>query len=67
MFETENGLFVSNKQELLDEFGSILGEDFSNYSVLLSQSKNADKTAFLKSFTDIQNKAGVSYDLKLEK
>ena len=42
MFETENGFIASNKQELLDEFGCILGEDFSNYSVLLSQSKNAD-------------------------
>ena len=67
MFETEKGFIVSNKQALLDEFGSILGEDFSNYSVLLSQSKNADKTAFLKPFKDIQNKAGDYYDIKLEK
>ena len=67
MFETENGFIVSNKQALIVEFGTILGEDFSNYSVLLSQSKNADKTAFLKPFTDIQNKAGDSYDQKLEK
>lgn len=67
MFETENGYIASSKQALMDEFGRILGEDFSKYSVLYSQSKDADKTAFLKPFIDIQKKAGESYDIKLEK
>lgn len=44
----------------MNEFGKIVGEDLSNYSVLLSKAKNADKDIFLKPFKDIESK-GIKY------
>ncbi|MEI7675197.1 MAG: hypothetical protein WCJ03_00340 [Bacteroidales bacterium] len=43
MFETEDGYIANNKQELISEFGRLLGEDFTKYSVSLSQSKQVSK------------------------
>lgn len=62
MFETEDGYLASSKQELMNEFGRIVNEDLSNYSVLLSKSKNPDKDIFLKPFKDIEKKAEEYYD-----
>lgn len=62
MFETEAGYLVSNKQELMNEFGRVVNEDLSNYSVLLSKSKNPDKSVFLKPFKEIERKAEEYYD-----
>lgn len=62
MFETENGYLASNKQELMNEFGKIVGEDLSKYSGLLSKSKNPSKDVFLKPFKDIERKAEEYYD-----
>jgi hypothetical protein len=62
MFETESGFLASSKQELMNEFGAVVNEDLSNYSVLLSKSKNPEKDVFLKPFKDIQKKAEEYYD-----
>lgn len=62
MFETEDGYLASNKQELMNEFGKIVGEDLSKYSGLLSKSKIPAKDIFLKPFKDIEKKAEEYYD-----
>jgi len=62
MFETKDGYLASNKQELMNEFGSIVGEDFNKYSGLLSKSKIPNKDVFLKPFKDIEKKAEEYYD-----
>jgi len=62
MFETEDGYIANNKQELISEFGRLLSEDFTKYSVSLSQSKQVTKETFLKPFTDIRKKAEEYYD-----
>ena len=67
MFETEGGYLASNKQELMNEFGKIVGENFDSYSVLLSKSKSAEKNAFLKPFKDIENKGVEYYDKEYDK
>ena len=66
MFETEDGYLASSKQDLMNEFGSIVGEDLSNYSVYLSKSKNPEKEVFLKPFKDIEKKAEEYYDKKVK-
>lgn len=67
MFETENGYLASNKQEIMNEFGRIVGEDLSNYSVLLSKSKETEKDVFLKPFDTIRSKAEEYYNKELNK
>jgi hypothetical protein len=67
IFETEDGYLVSSKQELMNEFGSILGEDLSNYSVLLSKSKEPERDVFLKPFDTIRSKAEEYYNKELNK
>jgi hypothetical protein len=62
MFETEDGYLASSKQDLMNEFGRIVNEDLSNYSTLLSKSKNPEKDVFLKPFKDIEKKAEEYYD-----
>ena len=62
IFETEKGYIASNKQELMNEFGRFLGQDFSNYSASLTQSKTAQKESFFKPFTDIRKKAEEYYE-----
>lgn len=65
MFETEGGFQASNKQELMNEFGRIVNEDLSNYSVLLSKSKNPEIDIFLKPFDTIRSKAVEYYNKEL--
>ena len=43
MIQTSNGLFPTNKQELMEDFGKFLHTDLSDYSTLLSRSKAQDK------------------------
>jgi hypothetical protein len=62
MFETEDGYLASSKQELIKEFGRLVNENFDNYSVLLSKSKNPEKSIFLKPFKDLEKKAEEYYD-----
>lgn len=57
MFETEDGYIASSKQQLINEFGRLLNEDFSKYSAFLSQSKNVSEETFLKPFREIEQKA----------
>jgi len=41
----------------MDAFGEFLGDDFSTYSVSLTQAKNRDRKTFMKPFTEIENAA----------
>ena len=67
MFETEGGYLATSKQELMNEFGRIVGEDLSKYSSFLSLAKKAEKLTFMKTFKDIELKAEEYYDKELEK
>jgi hypothetical protein len=67
MFETGGGYLATNKQELMNEFGRIVGEDLSKYSSFLSLAKKAEKQTFMKTFKDIELKAEEYYDKELEK
>ena len=62
MFESKDGFLATSKLELMNEFATILGEDLSNYSVLLSKSKNTEMDIFLKPFKDIEKKAEEYYN-----
>jgi len=66
MFETEDGYIACSKQEILNEFGKILGEEFKTYSVLLSKAKAAEKTVFLKPFKEIEKKGEEYYEKEYE-
>lgn len=57
MFAGEDGKSLTNKQKLMDAFGEFLGDDFSTYSVSLTQAKNRDRKTFMKPFTEIENAA----------
>ena len=67
MFETEDGYIASNKKEILNEFGRMLGEDFERYSSFLSLAKNSEINTFMKPFKDIEKKAEEYYYKELEK
>ena len=67
IFETEKGFLASNKQELFNEFGKLLGEDFSSYSTLLSRAALPEKSVFMQSFKDIEHKGAIYYDSRYEK
>ena len=67
LFETEKGFLASNKQELFNEFGKLLGEDFSSYSTLLSRAALPEKSVFMQSFKDIEHKGAIYYDSRYEK
>jgi len=66
-FQTENGFEASNKQELFNEFGRLLNEDFSKYSTMLALSKKAEKPIFMKPFKDIETIASDYFDKEYEK
>jgi len=57
LFVDENGKPLSNKQKLMDTFGEFLGDDFSKYSVSLSQAKDKDMETFLRPFREIEKAA----------
>ncbi len=67
MFETKDGFIASNKQEVMNEFGKILGEDFSAYSTYLSMAKKVERDVFMKTFQDIEKKGAEYYDKEQEK
>jgi hypothetical protein len=67
MFETKDGYIASNKQDIMFEFGSILGEDFSKYSTYLSMAKKAERDVFMKTFKEIEKKGAEYYDKEIEK
>jgi len=66
MFETEDGYIACSKQEILNEFGKILGEEFKTYSVLLSKAKAAEKAVFMKPFKEIEKKGEEYYEKEYE-
>ena len=57
MFVNKDDKPVTNKQNLMDAFGEFLGDDFSTYSVSLTQAKNRDRKTFMKPFTEIEKAA----------
>lgn len=57
MFVNKDDNPVTNKQKLMDAFGEFLGDDFSKYSALLSQSKNRERRTFMRPFTEIEKAA----------
>jgi hypothetical protein len=57
MFAGEDGKLLTNKQKLMDAFGEFLGDDFSAYSVFLSQAKDKEEKIFLKPFREIEKEA----------
>jgi len=67
MFETEDGFITSSKQELLNEFGRIVGEEFGTYSVLLSKAKAVEKDVFMKPFKEIEKKGEEYYHKDYDK
>lgn len=60
LFITPGGLFASNKQELLDEFGRLFQTDLSNSSTLLSRAKDAGN--FLDIFDQLKAEAEKYYN-----
>lgn len=67
MFETKDGFTASNKEEIMTEFGKILGEDFSSYSTYLSMAKKAERDVFMKTFKEIEKKGAEYYDKEYKK
>jgi len=59
LFETQDGFFAKSKQDLFNVLGKLFDEDFKNYSVLLSNSKNTGN--FLEVFDKLKEKANVYY------
>lgn len=51
LFSTSDGKLASNKQEVMENFGRLLGADFSNYSASLSAAKNTAN--FMKTFEEL--------------
>ena len=67
MFETMDGFIASSKQDVMNEFGRLVGEDFSSYSTFLSMAKKVEKDTFMKPFYDLEKKGADYYDKELEK
>lgn len=66
LFVTADGFIASNKQEVMNEFGRLLGEDFGSYSTILSQSKNTELNSFLKPFKDLEKRAKEYFEKEKE-
>lgn len=67
IFQTENEFIASSKQAIFDELGKIFNADFSSYSTILTQSKVAEKSSFMKPFSVLASKAEDYYNKKTEK
>jgi hypothetical protein len=57
IFENEKGEVANNKQKLIEDLGSFLNDDLSNYSVSLSQAKTRDEKTYMKPFKEIETEA----------
>ena len=56
LFANMEGKPVTNKQELLNAFGTLLNDDFGSYSTLLAQAKDGDDKKYMKIFDVIRQK-----------
>ena len=56
IFVNQEGKPLTNKQELMNAFGTLLNDDFSSYSTLLAQAKDGDDKKYMKIFDIIKQK-----------
>ena len=54
MFVDTEKKTLTNKQKMMEAFGEFLGEDFSNYSSYLSQSKDKNPDVFIRTFDNLR-------------
>jgi|GEM_PF-2108572 len=54
MFVNAEKKTLTNKQKMMEAFGEFLGEDFSNYSSYLSQSKDNNPDVFIRTFDNLR-------------
>ena len=55
LFETDEGKIASNKQDLMNTFGKLFSEDFSNYSTLINRAK--ETAVYCEIFDKLKEKA----------
>lgn len=60
LFSTPDGMLATSKQEVMENFGKLLGADLSNYSASLSAAKNTNN--FMNTFTELSAKANEYYN-----
>jgi len=56
MFVNEVGKLATNKQEVMNAFGTLLNDDFSSYSSFLAQAKAKDDKTYMKTFETLTKK-----------
>ena len=56
LFVNQEGKPLTNKQDLMNAFGTLLNDDFSSYSTLLAQAKDGDDKKYMKIFDVIKQK-----------